>query len=170
MLDASSLLIHPWQNGSTALPGWSRAVLDGTTATPLGRVRWSGPPRGAWFAGLRGHRLELLETEDGALLMTLIRPWGLWRLWELWDAEDRRVGTIYPPILLDGDGGRRGYMDAEDRMHGKILNPTAHVLAEFERRNDQVTVLRFAADLGPNPFLRMLLLGGVIVQEPQPGG
>jgi hypothetical protein len=101
--------------------------------------------------------------------MTLIRPWGLSRLWDVWDAEDRRVGTIYPPILLDGDGGRRGYLDAGDRMHGKILNPAAHVLAEFERRNDQVTVLRFAADLGPNPFLRMLLLGGVIVQEPQPG-
>jgi hypothetical protein len=101
--------------------------------------------------------------------MTLIRPWGLSRLWDIWDAEERRVGCVYPPILLDGDGGRRGYINVEDGMHGKILNPAARVLAEFERRSDEVTVLRFAADLEQNPFLRMLLLGGVIVQEAQPG-
>jgi hypothetical protein len=168
MLEASCLFIHPWIGGDDP-PGWARLVLDGTTSAALGRVRWAGPRRQAWFAWLRGHRIEVLETEDAALLMTLARPWGLSRLWHLADAEERQVGTICPPVLLDSEGGRRGFIDTEDRMHGKVVNPMARVLAEYERRPDQVTLLRFAPDLEANPFLRMLVLGGVIVQEPPPG-
>lgn len=168
MLEASSLLIHPWHLQSGVPHRWSRLILNGATSAVLGCIRWVGPAQDAWFARLRGHRLDVLETEDAALLMTLIRPWGLTRLWNVWDAEDRRVGTIYPPVLLDGEGGRRGCIDATDPAHGKILHPSARVLAEYEHLADGGTVLRFAADLEPNPFLRMLVVGGVIVREEPP--
>jgi hypothetical protein len=168
MLEASSLLIHPWHVSNGAPHCWSRPVLNGATSAALGTIRWVGPPEGAWFAWLRGHRLEVLETEDAALLMTLVRPWGLSRLWDVCDAEERHVGTVYPPVLMDSEGGRRAYVDATDPTHGKVLDPTARVLAEYERMPERVTLLRFAADLEANPFLRMLIVGGVIVQEQPP--
>jgi hypothetical protein len=168
MLEASSLLIHPWHIGNGPTAGWARLVLDGTTSAAVGRIRWTGPPDDAWFAWLRGHKLEVLETEDAALLMTLVRPWGLSRQWDVQDAEERRVGTLYPPVLLDSEGGRRACVESVDPTHGKVLNPSACVLAEYERMPNQSTLLRFAADLEANPFLRMLIVGGVIVQEQPP--
>jgi hypothetical protein len=168
MLEAPSLLIHPWHNSNGVQHGWSRLVLNGATSASLGSIRWIGPPRDAWFASLRGHRLEVLETDDAALLMMLVRPWGMTRMWHVWDAEERRVGMVYPPVLMDGEGSRRGYVDAVDHTCGMVLDPSARVLAEFERTTDWITMLRFAADLEPNPFLRMLIVAGVIVQEQPP--
>jgi hypothetical protein len=168
MLEASSLLIHPWHIGNGPTDGWARLVLDGTTSASVGRIRWIGPADGGWFAWLRGRRLEVLETDDAALLMTLIQLWGLSRHWDVRDAEERRVGTFYPPVLLDSEGGRRAYVESVDPMQGKVLSPSACVLAEYERMPNQTTVLRFAADLEANPFLRMLIVAGVIVQEQPP--
>jgi hypothetical protein len=166
MLEASTLLVHPWlTNGSRC----ARAVADGTTSATLGRVRWVGPPAQAWFRWLRGHRLEVLETEDAALLMTVERPWGLTDRWDVCDADDRRIGTICPPVLLDNEGGRRAYLDRQDSQCGKVLDPSGRELAGYERRSDRGTFVHFASDLEPNPFLRMLVLGAVLVQEPPPG-
>ncbi len=169
MLEASSLLIHPWQPDGADVRGWSRSIADGATWAILGRVRWLGPPERSWFDWLRGQRLEVVETEDAALLMTVVRPWGLGRLWDLYDAEERRVGTIAYPVLLDGEGGRRAYVDRQAPTVGRILGPASQPLAEFTRRPDEVTQLRFAADLEANPFLRMLLVGCVLTQESAPG-
>jgi hypothetical protein len=174
MLEASSLLIHPWQRtgegpGDERPGGWSRTVQDGATSAALGAVRWQGPPRRGWLDWLRGQRLEVLETEDAALLMTLVRPWGLSRQWDVYDAEERRVGTVHPPALLDSDGGRRGYLDRHSETRGKIVETGSRPLADYERRSDEVTLLQFAPDLEANPFLRMLVLACVVVQEPAPG-
>ena len=49
-----------------------------------------------------------------------------------------------------------------------MLGPDSRTLAEFDVKPEGTTVLRFAADLEANPFLRMLLLAGVLVQDPRP--
>lgn len=167
MLEIASLLIHAWQY--TDADGWNRTVVDGTTAALLGRVRWLGPPERSWFDWLRGQHMEVLETEDAALLMTLVRSWGLTRFWDIYDAEERRIGTIAPPVLLDSEGGRRAYLDRADRDHGRMLNSASRVLAEYARQGVAATAVRFAPELEPNPFLRMLLLGCVLVEEVPPG-
>jgi hypothetical protein len=166
MLEIASLVIYPWQHAEA--DGWSRAVADGATAAPLGRVRWRGRAEPGWLDWLRGQRMDMLETEDAALLMTLVRSWGLTRCWDLYDAEDRRVGTLAPPLLLDNEGGRRAYLDRADRDHGRLVNPLSRVLADYARQSDGVMQFRFAADLEPNPFLRMLLLGCVLIEEVPP--
>jgi hypothetical protein len=167
MLEAPTLLIHPWQPDNSGPHAWTRRITDGSASVGLGRVHWLGPGARSWFAWLRGQRMEVLETDDAALLMTLVRPWGLSRLWDVYDAEERRVGAIAAPVLLDSEGGRRGYLDRPERDCGRILDPTSQLLAEYAARPDQVVQLRFAArDM--NPFLRMLLLGCVLVQQASP--
>jgi hypothetical protein len=166
MLEIASLLIHPWQY--TGAVGWSRRVVEAATGAPVGRVRWLGPPERSWFDWLRGQRLEVDETEDAALLMTLVRSWGLSRLWDVYDAEERRIGTIASPVLLDSDGGRRAYLDRADRWHGRMLSPESRVVAEYAQHGHAATHLRFAGDLEANPFLRMLLLGCVLIDDVPP--
>jgi hypothetical protein len=168
MLEIGSLLICPWEQADADSGGWCRPVADGASAARLGCVRWLGPPERSWFDWLRGQRLEVLETEDAALLMTLVRSWGLSRAWDVYDAEERRVGAIALPILLDSEGGRRAYVDRSDRHSGRILSPAARVMADFTRQPDDATLIQFAADLEPNPFLRMLLLGSVLTEEAPP--
>jgi hypothetical protein len=165
MLETASLLIHPWQHTED---GWSRLVVDAATSTALGRVRWLGPTERSWFDWLRGQRLEVLETEDAALLMTLVRSWGLSRSWDVYDAEERRIGAIASPVLLDCEGGRRAYLDRADRHHGRLLSPESRVLADYARPSEAARLVRFAPDLEPNPFLRMLLLGCVLIDEVPP--
>jgi hypothetical protein len=168
MLEAPSLWIHPWQRTGAVPRNWTRLVTDGSTSAALGRVNWLGPPERSWFDWLRGQRLEVLETDDAALLLTLVRPWGLSRLWDVYDAEERRVGSIAALMLLDGEGDRRGYLDRHDHIGGRILDPTSHLLAEYGQRPDQVTQMRFAPGQEINPFLRMLLLGCVLTQQVPP--
>jgi hypothetical protein len=166
MLETASLLIHPWQH--TGDHGWSRLVVDAATASALGRVGWLGPPERSWFDWLHGQRLEVLETDDAALLMTLVRSWGLTRWWDVYDAEERRIGTIAPPVLLDSEGGRRAYLDRADRHNGRLLSPEPRILADYARQSDEAILLRFSPDLDANPFLRMLLLGCVLIDEVPP--
>jgi hypothetical protein len=169
MLESSSLLILPWHDDPSR-GGWIRLIADGATTTALGLVCARAPAAASWLSWLRGQRLEVLEGDDAALLMMLIRPWGLSRAWQVQDAEERAVGTVHPLQLVDSEGGRRGIVDRQDSKHGRILGAESQALAHYEVKPDHAAVLRFAADLEPNPFLRMLLLAGVVLQEPRPSG
>ena len=168
MLEASDLLFNNWRRDAENQFAWTRAVVDAVTAAPLGTVRTRGRSEGWWLARFRGERLEVVESEDSALLMTLIKPWVWSRGWEIDDAEERRVGTITGPLLLDAEGGQRGLVDDTGPARGRILGPEGHTLAEYERCPDQATLLQFAEDLEANPFLRMLLVSCVLAKEPPP--
>jgi hypothetical protein len=167
MLEALSLVIHPWQAGDGQAP--VRPIIDGATRARLGMVRWLGRKERSWFEWLRGQRLEVLETDDGALLLTVVRPWGLAPRWEVYDAEERLVGMITYPALMDSERGRRGTFIRQGPGCGRIVGPDAQPLAEYAVGHDRATLLRFAPRLEPNPFLRMLLLGGVLAREEAPG-
>jgi hypothetical protein len=162
MLENSSLLLLPW---TRAHEQWCRGVHDAADATPLGLVRWFGSKR-SWLSWFPAYRLEFLETEDEALLMSLVRSWGFLRLWDLYDAEENRVGSIYPPVLLDAAGQRRGYLRLDNADRGEILDVGGKRLADFE--GTQKLRISFAAGLEANPFLRMLLLAAVLTAQPVP--
>jgi hypothetical protein len=168
MLEASSLLIHPWRRPDEDPRAWSRAIADGDSSAALGRARWRSPPEPIWLGWLRSQGMEVLETEDAALLMMLVRPWGVARFWDVYDAEERRVGTIAGRMLLDTEGGRRAFLDPAERGACRILDPSARLLGEWVRQADGLTRLRFAGDAAPNPFLRMLLLGYALTRQVPP--
>lgn len=166
MLEHACLHIHPW-NRTAALEDWTRRVTD-AAANPLGFVRFEAKPESWWFSWMRGVRLELYETADASHLMTMIRSWGMSRVWEIYDAEERYVGSIYPPSLVDSEGGRRGYLDVASRDQARILDADGSVLATWQRTSSGLLEATFASDPSGNPFLRMLVLAGVIAQEPLP--
>jgi hypothetical protein len=164
MLEHPSLFLRPWApEPSDANPaGWRRNIDDGRTGAPLGAVRWSGRVDSPWVAWFRSQRLEVFETDDDSLLLVVVQPWGLLRLWDVYDADEQRVGSVYPPVLLDGEGLRRGYL-RRDGDHGQILAATSGgTLAEFDARGHDGLRVTFADEDEPNPFLRMLLLAGLL--------
>src|SRR5437899_536914 len=110
MLESSNLLVLPWQHAPSR-GGWIRPIADGDTAAALGFVCARGPAKRSWLSWLRGQRLEVLEGDDAALLMTLARSWGFSRCWDVHDAEERAVGSVYPLLLVDSESGRRGFVD-----------------------------------------------------------
>jgi hypothetical protein len=174
MLERPRLLSHPW--APAGADTWARrVVVPDAPAGPdaggyLGQVRCAGASRRSWLAWLRPHRFEVLETEDGALLLTLVRSWGLVRAWEVYDADDHRVGTLAPPVLLDGDGLRRGHAESDDPARGRLVGPTGRLLADYALTEADALSFGFAADLEPDPFLRMLLLSAALTLQPPPLG
>lgn len=167
MLESSSLLLSSW-TPDVASGLWQRVVADGTNGAALGQVRYREPVRRSWFAWLRAYRLEVLETEDAALLCTVVRSWGLLRLWDVYDAEERRVGSLYPPSLLDGEGFRCGRTRLADSRCGDVLSPSGGRLAEFVIDAAGALRLRFAPEPRPDPFLRMLLLADALTLQLPP--
>jgi hypothetical protein len=165
MLESVSLTISSWRP-DPARDGQSRSIADGTTQAMLGLVH--APPSDPWLGWLRSRRLDVLEGEDAAFLMTLIRPWGLARAWRVYDAEERNVGTLHARQLVDSEGGARGFIDSAQPGSGCVLGPQSQTLAEYDTESDGTTRLQFAADLEANPFLRMLLLGAVVVRGGPP--
>src|SRR5690242_11430614 len=108
MLEHSCLHVAPWTpTRADAFQSWIRPI-SASPSTPLGFVRLEGAFRTAWFSWLRSVHLDVYETEDASHLMRLIRSWGVLQLWDVYDAEERRVGSIYPPSLVDAEGERRG--------------------------------------------------------------
>ena len=102
-------------------------------------------------------------TDDASHLMTLVRSWGITRTWNLYDADDRHIGSIGPSRLVDANGERRGTLDAD-----QILDANRQTLATFRKLTTLKAEVTFAADREANPFLRMLLLAAILVQDASP--
>jgi len=168
MLEYSVLQVGLWTERPAAgsAPTWVRHIA-GAAGQPLGFVRFDGAVRSPFFSWLRSVRLEVYETDDASHLMSLVRAWGVLRIWDVYDAEERRVGSIYPPNLVDSEGQRRGFLEHHGPDRGKALDPANHVLATFQRRLDSLD-LAFMPEPAPNPFLRMLILGAVLCLDPAP--
>lgn len=165
MLEHSCLQVACWTSVTTAgsAPVWTRSISD-AAGNPLGFVRFQGRAKASWFSWLRGARLEVYETDDVSHLMTVVRSWGMTRTWKVLDADERRVGFVYPTSLVDATGARRGSLDRRDR----ILDPAGQVLASFRKSTPLILEVTFAADQAANPFLRMLLLAGILAQDSSP--
>src|SRR5262249_30357263 len=114
--------------------------------------------RSGLLSWLTGQAMEVFETEDASLVLTLRRPWGLSRTWEVVDAENRRVGMIYRHWLLDGLGQRLARAEpAADSAPGRFIAADETELGTFDLRDDAGILLTFNESL--DPFTRMTLLG-----------
>src|SRR5687767_13207258 len=111
MLEYAGLCFLPWVEEAER-GTWVRSVLDAAGRTPLGVVRGTLTAR-TWYSWFPACRLEVLETSDEALLLSLLRARGIVRVWDFYDADDNRIGSFYPPVLLDRDGVRQGYLEMQ---------------------------------------------------------
>jgi hypothetical protein len=163
MLEHSTLLIHDWTQ--SVLPdgeaAWIR-VITAADGARLGFARYAGELRRTWFSWLRTRRLDVYETDDAAHLMSLVRSWTAW---EVDDADHRHVGTIYVRTIVSSDGDLLGYIDHATEEQGRILDHEGHVLMQYQQL-DTSTELTFGTPA--NPFLRMILLGCILVMNVEP--
>ena len=112
--------------------------------------------------------LEVCETEDAALLMALEQGWFGFGRWQVIDAEGCCVGRVIGSHLLDEQGARFASIWHESAALQSIRGKNGNTFARLETADDGAALVRFADDLGANPFLRMLLLGACILQQPGP--
>ena len=169
MLERAALKIADWRWHDAATltgfvrAGWGRVITDAATAESLGFVRAC---RLRPFAWLTPQQLDVCETEDGALLMTLEHSWFGWGRWHVVDAENRGLGAVLGPHLIDADGFR--WAAIERGVDEDVVRRTSGERCGTFRSDDTTLELRFAAELS-NPFLRMLVLGAALAQAPLPG-
>jgi hypothetical protein len=167
MLEHASLLVHGWTQRAEPEDAlaWIRPVTDGV-GRPLGFVRLDGEPRGSWFSWFRKVRLDVFETDDASHLMSVTRSWGMLPIWEVDDAEDRHIGTVYAKSIVSSEGERLAWIERQTPERGRLLDLGGQQLATFGRQTAGVIEVTFASP--PNPFLRMLVLGGALAFEPGP--
>jgi len=176
MLEEPALLVQPWLPAQqlrwpaqTASAAWARLLINANTDARVGCALWHGSTRRGWLAPVASRKIEVFESEDLSLLVTLWRPWGIFRSWQIHDAEENQLGQIAGTTLRDGNGARlaslRQSADSRERswisMAGLELG-SWHVVA----RDD--LIFRFGEVTERNPFLRMVVLAGLLALPPHP--
>jgi hypothetical protein len=168
MLEEPELLVCPWAAelsapGAPAAPAVVRKRLIRTPAGGhvLGFAR--SLSSSSWWSWLTRQRVQVFETDDASLLMTLYGPRGLRRTWEVRDAEERRVGHLYRHVLWEGTGSRLAVMQrSAGEGAGRFVSPSGTELAAFSLRQEAGILLDFSAALVGKPFARMMLLAAVL--------
>jgi len=171
MLEQPALRLQPWtwieprRNSPDEFSGWIHRIDAEKTGSELGCVRKL--PSLSIF-NLGPNRLEVCETEDAALLMSLEQGWFGFGRWRVLDAEGLQVGSVIGPHLLDEQGSYFAAVLNESAAAKRIRRKDDAVLSQLEMTKEGSLIVRFAADLEANPFLRMVLLGACILQQPCP--
>jgi len=163
MLEEPELLICPWaaEAGPPAVAARKRLIRLSGSGRFLGLARSASAH--AWWSWLTRKTLQVFETEDASLLMTVYRPRGLRRTWEVYDAEERRVGFIYRDGLWETSGARLATTEQNPAGGGgRFINPTGAELASFELRHEEGILLAFKPGLEGKPFARMTVLAAVL--------
>ncbi len=178
MLEQPSLLLRPWIHSfELAWPkskvqgaGWMRTIVEPTTECSVGFAGWDTTGLSALLAWLGRRKIQVFETEDESLLMTLRRPCGVLRMWEVEDAEERRVGHVFRETIYDAYGSRLATMTTPtDGSETMLLGEAGVLLGSWQDIPGQGRYLRFGEACENNPFIRMVALAGVLAQPPWPG-
>jgi hypothetical protein len=164
MLEKSTLLLRPWTTAPSGEPGVRVRAVDDAAGNPLGFIRHV-PVRGPrWLRWLVGRTLEAYEWPDSSLVFCLHRSWGWSGAWHVVDADGRLVGKISRRKLLDGFGSFLAVFESLDGIgSGRCLTMDGFELGDYSVA-DNGTRVTFAADMEGNPFAKMMLLSGVLVQ------
>lgn len=180
MLEQPTLLLCPWfaadsgAGSDSAIDGdtgrkraeWTRRIIEPALERRLGFARWDDSGLAGWL----GRRLiQLFETDDASLVMTLERPWGMFRMWHVRDAEERQVGYAFRDVLFDGGGARLASLAPAGDGETALQTRGGQTLATWQHAPGGGILFRFAAHLDDNPFLRMVSLAAVLAQPPYPG-
>lgn len=169
MLEQNELRLLPWIwrpfDSTAPTHGWLRVIQASDGGVDLGSVRLV---RGSSWLGFGPRRLDVCETEDAALLMTLEQGWFGFGNWQVLDAERSRVGGVVGPYVLDDQGSRFAAIWSDGPTSSTVRRTNGTICARIETQTDGTMRLRFPEDLPANPFLRMVLLGACILQRSQP--
>jgi hypothetical protein len=139
-------------------------VIFDATNRQLGVIRYASPWPPTWW---RRPTLEVLETSDDALLLTVRRGW-LRRNWALRDADGQYVGTLLADALVDPFGLVFARRSSESTGEWRLQETTGREYARMSRDGDGSETLRFSDEKLTNPFLRMLVLGSFLLLQPAP--
>jgi hypothetical protein len=178
MLEQPSLLLRLWLHAfdeawPKAMPhggGWLRTIVNPTTEQRLGFAAWEIAGRHGWRNWLGRKRIQVFETDDESLLITLYRPWGLARCWDVRDAEERRVAQLSRHGVFDGFGAPLATMAlSSDGSESALRGPDGIVMATWQELAGHGRYLRFGEGFDDNPFIRMTALAVVLAQPPWPG-
>src|SRR5262245_30150067 len=162
MLEQAGLRLTPWIRAALPDPDVCCPVrmVHGLDDALLGFVRETRGP--AWL-GCGPRRLDVCETEDAALLMSIEHGWFGFGKWRVLDAEESRVGGVVGNHLLDEQGSRFATLRPDAAAVSIIRDRQNRALARLETDATGNQILNFAENLEVNPFLRMVLLACAIV-------
>lgn len=137
-----------------------REILAADRGEPIGYALWH-VPRG-WCRFLGRSVLAVHEREDDPLLCTIRRSWSLLPWYEVRDADDQRIGRMLGPVVQDGEEQRLALCCADGPRQALFQTPTGIPLARLEREQE-ADRLTFEAVIEKEPFMKMLLLGAVLL-------
>jgi hypothetical protein len=156
MLEYDKLIFVP----SEAIPGWS--IRDADSGCEVGVVRNVYVVAGFWNRWRVRARLAVHESEDEPLLCTLRRLWRFREAWELCDADGRVVGKLSRTFLRDRSGRLLTRIQiTEDQTH-QYLDRHGRVMATLICSGRRM--LTFAPECKGDPFTRMLVMGGALIE------
>jgi hypothetical protein len=158
MLERSELRIFPWL--PKAAGRWQRSI-QGDDSKTLGVVR----TRNRALHALR--RIEVFETDDDALVLSLAPDW-FGPAWHVRDSEGHNVGTLLPDALLDPAGFRFAERVFEPPNRWWLREPAGREYATLDQAADGALTLRITDARLTNPFLRMMVLGSFLLLDPMP--
>lgn len=154
MLEHAALLVRPGDASGR------RLILVADSGELAGFARWR--TGGGWRL-LGPAVLEVREHEDEPLLCTLRRCWTLLPWYEVRDAEDHRIGRTLGAVIEDRDdcrfAVRREEGPGQCTFQSRDGTPLAQLSAETEGLR-----LTFAGIIEREPFVKMLLLGAVLLR------
>jgi hypothetical protein len=167
MLERQALWLGNWSlvpptAGVAHAPLQARTILDAGTRVEMGSA-WQHPkPTIVWFGSLTGPTIDVLETEDEALVFTVERLLSLRTAWRVRDSEGNSVGTIRGKFLRDQHGRPMAVAeelpdDGAYRWKADDGRELGHV-----RRADGGVVVTWDACVQAFPFTKMVLLASVI--------
>jgi hypothetical protein len=162
MLEHQTLLLLPWSDTQHADLGGKRGclareIIDPTSGLSLGFACRRRPPGPSWLRWLGRLALEIHESDDESLLFTLYQHWFFRGAWEVRDAEEQAIGRMKRNRVLDRFGRQLASIAPAAGGH-TFLSSDGVELGGLAAAADGHR-LSFAAEIGTNPFARMLLLG-----------
>jgi hypothetical protein len=168
MLTRPTLRIGPWQRDATDPRASNvRLVRDPATGAELGLVRSTRALRRPWWPWLStANALEICETDDRALVMSM-RPSPFSKgTWLVLDCDSNEVGKLRDDELLDPwrHPFARRACDSQGMWSLRELDGRGY--ATCSPAPDGEDVIEFLEPLLTNPFLRMLVIGSFLLLRP----
>jgi hypothetical protein len=157
MLEHAALLLPP------PGPSGRRAIVAADTGVPLGFARRGGHAELPWWRRPLWPVLEVREQDDEPLLFTVRHCWSWRGRRELCDADGRRLGTLLGDAIDDLWGRRLALRSwTTNRTVSTFRTPRGQALASTSA-DEAGLCLTFAEPALGEPFLKMLLLGAVLL-------
>ena len=169
MLDRALLILGAWQPDPADGAVRIRPIRDEATGETLGLVRRAKIGKKTWwrFWSLPTP-LEVCETDDRALMMS-IRPSRVANgVWLVRDCDGNDIGRLRGQDLLDpwGQPFARRDLDADGAWSLREFDGRAYATCAPTSSGDDALVF-VDAEL-TNPFLRMLVVASFLLLRPRP--